>query len=203
MRRTAPIVVLAVLLALFSRADLNISQPSPANLSQIGGVSIATGTGASGAGVARVTVANDSNLLATESGTWTVQPGNTPNTSAWLVDHQPITGTGDALSSSAKSAVTASVNVKASAGNVYGVLALNGAASTCWLQFINSATAGTLGTSVIFSVPLPASITQPVYVQPAPFALSNFSSGIAVGIATTATGSSACGTAGNLTVFYK
>jgi hypothetical protein len=138
----------------------------------------------------------------TQSGAWTVQPGNTPNTSAWLVQHNPITTSGNALLAAAKATVTSSVNVKASAGNVYGVFALNGAASTCWVQFINSASAGTLGTGVIFSIPLPASTTQPVYVQPAPFALSNFAAGIAVGIATTAAGAVACGTGGNLTVLY-
>ncbi len=136
-------------------------------------------------------------------GTWTVQPGNTPNSTAWLVQHNPVATSGNALTTAAKSAVTSSVNVKASAGNVYGVFALNGAASTCWIQFINSASAGTLGTAVILSIPLPASTTQPVYLQPAPFALANFAAGIAVGIATTATGSSACGTGGNLTVLYN
>jgi hypothetical protein len=54
------------------------------NISQFGGVNISTGTGASGTGIPRVTVSNDSNVLATQSGTWTVQPGNTANTTPWL-----------------------------------------------------------------------------------------------------------------------
>jgi endonuclease V-like protein UPF0215 family len=58
--------------------------PWSENVSQFGGSAVATGVGASGAGVPRVTVANDSNVLATQSGTWTVQPGNTPNTAPWL-----------------------------------------------------------------------------------------------------------------------
>lgn len=47
----------------------------------------------------RVTVASDSTgkLAATQSGTWTVQPGNTANTTAWKVDGsavtQPVSGT--------------------------------------------------------------------------------------------------------------
>lgn len=106
------------------------------------------------------------------------------------------------LSASSQATLTASVNVKASAGNVYGVFALNGAASTCWVQFINSASAGTLGTGVIFAVPLPASTTQPVWIQ-LDTALSNFAAGIAVGVATTPTGAVACGTGGNVIVFYK
>jgi hypothetical protein len=54
------------------------------NVAQFGGVNVSTGTGASGTGIPRVTVANDSNILATQSGTWTVQPGNTANTTPWL-----------------------------------------------------------------------------------------------------------------------
>lgn len=58
--------------------------PWSQNITQFGGVNISTGTGASGTGIPRVTVANDSNILATQSGTWTVQPGNTANTTPWL-----------------------------------------------------------------------------------------------------------------------
>jgi hypothetical protein len=80
-------------------------------------------------------------------------------------------------------------------------MALNGAASTCWVEFVNSAGAGTLGTAPIFSVPLPASTTQPIWIT-LPFPVA-FSTGIAVGIATLVNGSVACGTGGNLTVFYN
>lgn len=55
------------------------------NIAQFGGTNVVTGTGAGGAGIPRVTVSNDSNILSTQSGTWTVQPGNTANTTAWLM----------------------------------------------------------------------------------------------------------------------
>lgn len=42
------------------------------NVTQFGGSNVVTGTGASGAGIPRVTVANDSNILATQSGTWNI-----------------------------------------------------------------------------------------------------------------------------------
>lgn len=48
------------------------------NISQFGGNNVVTGTGASGLGIPRVTVSNDSNILATQSGTWTVQQGSPP-----------------------------------------------------------------------------------------------------------------------------
>lgn len=60
------------------------TSPYVDNVTQFGSTNISTGTGAGGAGIPRVTVSNDSNVLATQSGTWTVQPGNTPNTSPWL-----------------------------------------------------------------------------------------------------------------------
>lgn len=41
------------------------------NIAQFGGNNVVTGTGASGSGIPRVTVSNDSNVLATQSGNWT------------------------------------------------------------------------------------------------------------------------------------
>lgn len=52
--------------------------PWTQNITQFGGVALSTGVGASGTGIPRVTVANDSNILATQSGTWTVQQGGAP-----------------------------------------------------------------------------------------------------------------------------
>lgn len=108
-----------------------------------------------------------------------------------------------ALSTSTKAALTTAVVVKASSGNLYGAYALNGAASTCWLQFLNASASPALGTSVILAVPLPASATQPVYIVPTEIALANFTTGISVGIATTAAGSTACGTGGNVVIEYE
>lgn len=48
------------------------TSPWVENVSQFGGSAVVTGTGASGSGIPRVTVANDSNILATQSGTWNI-----------------------------------------------------------------------------------------------------------------------------------
>jgi hypothetical protein len=56
--------------------------PWSENITQFGGVALSTGVGASGTGIPRVTVANDSNILSTQSGTWTVQQGTPP----WTVN---------------------------------------------------------------------------------------------------------------------
>lgn len=59
------------------------------NLSQVAGTTTSTGNGTAGAGTQRVTIASDNTAFtvnAAQSGTWTVQPGNTANTTAWLVN---------------------------------------------------------------------------------------------------------------------
>lgn len=42
------------------------------NITQFGSNNVATGLGASGLGIPRVTISNDSNILATQSGTWNI-----------------------------------------------------------------------------------------------------------------------------------
>lgn len=122
----------------------------------------------------------------------------TNNLAAILV---PTTAAGGALSSSGKSAVTTSVNVKASAGNVYGLSVVSGATSGCWLELINSATAGTLGTAVIINIALPNAGV--VNIPPGTLALGNFSSGIAVGVASAIGGGTVCATASSITVIFQ
>jgi hypothetical protein len=59
------------------------------NNSQINGVTPLMGNGVTGTGSQRVTIASDNTAFsvnAVQSGTWTVQPGNTANTTAWLVN---------------------------------------------------------------------------------------------------------------------
>lgn len=178
------------------------TSPWVANVSQFGGNNVATGTGAGGVGIPRVTVSNDSQVRVLGNAGATLDAatnGAIPPNQAWVVN-SPTTAAGGAVTASVKATVTASVNVKASAGNVYGLSVANGAAAVCWVQFINSAGAGTLGTGVIFSIALPTSGV--VTIPPGMFALSNFSAGIAVGVASSTNSSTACGTGANLTVFF-
>jgi hypothetical protein len=67
------------------------------NLAQLGGAAISMGTGVRGAGVQRVTIATDDIVPASQSGTWTVQPGNTANTTAWLTRTPAVASTATAL----------------------------------------------------------------------------------------------------------
>jgi hypothetical protein len=65
------------------------------NLSQLGGVAVAMNTGTRSTGTQRVTIATDDVVPASQSGTWTVQPGNTANTTAWLTKLDQTTTNND------------------------------------------------------------------------------------------------------------
>lgn len=97
------------------------------NQTQVNGVAVSVGNGIAGTGVQRVTIASDNTafpvtltsttitgtVAATQSGTWTVQPGNTANTTPWLTTDTPRTvasanNTGTCVSVTASTTVLAS-----------------------------------------------------------------------------------------------
>lgn len=55
-----------------TQAVTQSTSPWVSNISQFGGSNVVTGTGTGGAGIPRVTVSNDSNVQATQSGTWNI-----------------------------------------------------------------------------------------------------------------------------------
>jgi hypothetical protein len=116
----------------------------------------------------------------------------------------PISDTPSTSSTMALSQTTISANtaqsIKSSAGNVFGWSLYNGNSSVCYLQFYNTSSAPTCGTSVTWSFPIPASSTSTVVP---PYALYNHSTGIGFCAGTTATGSTACSTALSGTLLYK
>lgn len=153
----------------------------------------------------------------TQSGTWTVQPGNTANTTAWKVDGsavtQPVSGSvtaipapiatsGGALSRF-HAATAAAANIKASAGNLYGFVLANGGTIPCYVQFFNNAGAPTAGTSVLDSYMVQAGVS--ISVPPGIFALTNYSTGIALAAATADGGATTtgCTTTMSVTVYYQ
>jgi hypothetical protein len=114
----------------------------------VNGVAPAFNTGLRGATVQRVTIATDDIVPASQSGTWTVQPGNTANTTAWLVNDQPATTGGLSKFHLVGAATDNATNVKASAGQVYSITAFNLNASPRYLKFHNTAGTPTAGTGV-------------------------------------------------------
>jgi hypothetical protein len=85
-------------------------------------------------------------VQAAQSGTWTVQPGNTPNTTAWLT--QPVAGTAGGSSTTGNIVAnnTTGVNLKGSAGVVYGVQMSAIGSTPVYVKLYNKATAPTCGT---------------------------------------------------------
>jgi hypothetical protein len=95
-----------------------------------------------------VTNAGTFAVQAAQSGTWTVQPGNTANTTPWLVNDRPDTTGGLTLHKTISAATTNATNIKASAGQVYSVQVFNTNASPRYLKLYNKASSPTVGTDV-------------------------------------------------------
>jgi len=118
------------------------------NLASMSGNAIAMNSGVRSAGAQRVTICTDDVVPASQSGTWTLQPGNTANTTPWLVSTRPATTGGLSKFHLVSAATTNATNVKASAGQVYGIVAFNLNASARYLKFHNTAGTPTAGTGV-------------------------------------------------------
>jgi hypothetical protein len=140
------------------------------------------------------------NAGAFQYGVWTVQPGNTPNTTPWLVSASLQAATTGGATPAIQNALTTPVVVKASAGQVYKVQCDNLAGSAnAWVEIINAASSPALGTAVLDQIPLPVGGTGG-------FALPTgeaFATGISIGAATASNGATAVSTAVNCSVAYK
>lgn len=88
----------------------------------------------------KVSIQNSS-LAVTQSGTWTVQPGNTANTTPWLVQDSPAVSGGYSATSFATAASNNSTSLKGSAGQLYGVHIYNNANYPIYVKFYDKATA--------------------------------------------------------------
>lgn len=128
------------------------------NLSQIAGATTATGHGTA-SGALRVELPTDGTglVLAAQSGTWTVQPGNTANTTPWLTTLNPTTSGGPLTSRIKSAATTNATSVKGSAGQAYGWYLYNNTGTAKFFKFYNKASAPTVGTDTpLFTVGIPA-----------------------------------------------
>lgn len=180
------------------------------NVAQVNGVTTLMGNGNTGTGSQRVTIAADNTAFsvnAVESGTWTVQPGNTPNTSPWLTQNTPATSGGlttAMFSGSDGSTIlvaTAQV-IKASAGQLYGYYLYNPEAAVTFVHFYNTAqgsvTVGT--TNPLFSLAIPAGSAANLMTDTGiPFSNAGWS----IAATTTAGGNTAPGTGVSAVVWYK
>lgn len=99
--------------------------------------------------------------LAKQSGTWTVQPGNTANTTPWLFSNVPATSGGTSTCYLSSAATTNATNCKASAGQIYGYDLVNTTATLYYLRLYNLSASPTCSsaTGFIRTIPVPASAT--------------------------------------------
>jgi len=105
--RVHTIVALLACLAASLHAQLNISQPGPVSIT----AALPAGSNTIG------------NTNAVQSGTWTVQPGNTANTTPWLTKGNSESGTGAAVPSQA------TLVGGVSSGNLAGIVACDSSAN--------------------------------------------------------------------------
>lgn len=136
------------------------------NCSQINGVTVLMGNGVTGTGSQRVTIASDNTAFsvnAVQSGTWTVQPGNTPNSTAWLASLRPGTTGGLTTFHLVSAGSTNATNIKASAGQVFGWYIYNSNAAARKVVFHNNAGSPTAGAGVIFAIVIPPTSAANVF----------------------------------------
>lgn len=136
-----------------------------------------------------------------QNGTWTVQPGNTVNTSPWLTSNQSATTGGYSKVKYAAQTTTVQT-VKGTVGTLGGYVIYNPNATVAYVQLFDVATATTvtLGTTVPdMFIPIPATSGANV-LDGTGIAFAN---GIKLACTTTATGLTAPGTGLDLSVFYK
>lgn len=127
---------------------------------QIGGVFNTTQpTVTNGQAVDAQFTARGGQIVANGVEAFTVQPGNTPNTTPWLTAPTTVATTANAALTSytTSAASTNSTSVKGSAGNVYGISAINTTSTIYYLRMYNSSSAPTCSsaTGFIESLPIP------------------------------------------------
>lgn len=156
----------------------------PVNLADVGGTALATGTYGTAPGAV---AALNANVFVTNASSIGTPAPSTSSSNAFTLKH----------SSSA-----AAANVKASAGNLYGLVLGNSGTVPCWLQLFNNSGTPTAGSSVIDSIMVQAGLT--VVVPAAELGWENFSTGIAFAGATTDSGgtTTGCTTTFSVSAYY-
>lgn len=135
---------------------------------------------------------------------------NVPGVNAFITNTVPISGTFSIAPSTSSAQAfldyhassAAAANIKASAGNLYGLALGNNGTAACWLQLFNTAGTPTAGTSVVDSYMVQAGVA--IVVPAGAIALKNFTTGIAAAGATTDSGATTtgCTTTFSVTAYY-
>ncbi len=140
-------------------------------------------------------------VAVTESGTWTVQPGNTANTTPWLDAPSAATGAvGTAIyNNTALSSTKQAAN--ASAGNLYGYHIYNPNSVVIYIQLFNvasaSVTVGSTAPTAVIAVPAGG------WADATPGVPIAFATALTIAATTTSTGSGTPTTALLCNIWYK
>lgn len=130
-------------------------------------------------------------VTANQGGTWTVQPGNTANTTPWLV--QDVGQATGGMSFFTASLTSTKQQVKATGGTIYGITAVNNGSALAYIQVFNKASAnvtvGTTAPDYVVPVPAPSSGTAGAGIREEYAKGLSFGTGITVACTTTRTGS--------------
>jgi hypothetical protein len=182
------------------------SPPSNAstNVTQWNGTTVDTNSGNKSAGTVRVVLATDQPTMTnaqpvSQNGTWTVQPGNTANTTPWLIQTVPqSTGGWSKVKYTAQT--TTVQTVKSSAGVLGGWYIYNPNSAAEYVQIFDNSGTVTLGTTtpdLVLGIPANsgANILDASGI--------NFANAIKLGCTTTETGSAAPATGLTVNIFYK
>lgn len=115
------------------------------NVKQVGGTATDTNSGNKSAGTQRVVLATDQPTMTnpqpvSQNGTWTVQPGNTPNTTPWLVQDVVASSGGEVPYHNLSAASANFTNVKSAATQMYDYALSNTSGSTIFVKFYDKAT---------------------------------------------------------------
>lgn len=133
------------------------------NVAQLAGTTTSVGNGASGNGVLRVTLANDS---------------------TGVVSLVPATSGGLTISRTLSAASTNATSVKGSAGQVYAIYVINTNASVRYLKLYNKASSPTVGTDTpVLTLPISGSTTGGGFVFSTDVGIA-FGTGIALALTT-------------------
>lgn len=171
----------------------------------VGDVTINNASGASAVNIQdggnSITVDNGGTIAvqSSQSGTWTVQPGNTANTTAWLVTDTP--GTSGGWSKAKYLAQTTTVQTtKGSAGKFGGYYYFNPNSSVAYIQVFDTTGAVTLGTTAPdMSYGVPAGSAANIEIGKG----VDMVNGIKLACTTTAAGNTAPSTGLDLVIYYK
>lgn len=156
---------------------------SAVNIAQLAGTATAVNTGTASAGTLRVVLATDqptnTNALKVDgsavtqpvsiAATLTVNPGNTANSTPWLVSDTAATSGGTSLPYSFLStAAVQAANIKNSAGQVYALHFFNLSATPVFVRLYNQTTTPGTGDTPVYRGFVPGNTAAAGFVVPIP-----------------------------------